>query len=1698
MTAWSDANGGNPWQIAAAAGASNIDPQSAVAVGNAAAAGGGGIMESVGMSQGMAQYGAMMRTATALGQMSGAQQQALWGRYSPDAQTMLKQVGYQPPKDIAQAAGPHAGGIAGFLDDVQHGVAHYIGHDVLAVGAHDVGHIATDALNALGSPLRAVQHVIRAGDALNAIGLQRGGVSLEQQYHSSGVGSGSDIGHELGALFSPSAWAQAWRQTDVGEHNFDAPTLAHVQDTLDPLRFQVAKALASVPKGSDNTAAVDQLVQSFPTAQRPQVLQLATQDGQVQHAVQTLQLAKKSLGTVVLGTGFMENHPALGSKISGALDLVGDTTLDPTLIGGKALKAVELAKWGITEARAAQYALHDTNGMRAMIEDVAQRPAYQRWENQVLDTIHNQGYAALAQKFRILGEHGAATLAANNVTDAEGLRSVLSDANGLRNVLLTGGAARMVSQVPMIPHLSVLGAGRLAVAGKINSWVDHTLDSGKNIANLAEKVTGQASDEASATAKTLGADTAKAVPGDVPLARGDLTGSTAEKIAADKAGTLPTTVEEAAGASSKYAQALHDATAQAVRGGKEALPRVIRQMTRYTARKGYVSLRPEHLNESAAELNRVLKTSMTTHDANMVTDLFTKADDPGLRYRIAKAGVAQMVEAAGVPAIGGNAMRDRAMQLIEKVHHPEMYALDDQDALGGVRSAITEDQLAHRIWVPRFADVRAAVKTQGFLAQHGMPVHDWLDRGMKVWRAGVLYRTGTFVRMSLDEGADAVLRDGVKGYLASRLTRRMARAGAGADIRAAQRTYDSAYAAHQTALAATEGSKSAAKIKAAEDAKGAYDQAKFALDAAKGRVVDTGYHQGIVAKTLDTLASHVPDEVMEHVQSASDLAGAVYGHAAYRAYKTLEPGITRDFWMNSAKTYYDYVYKDHLAEDISAVHNHAGGTYDEASQIQKMLSEGTHGKPIRFKMGGPWKEATPSDPTWRLKYHAALSGMAQSKLAQSVLSDISKSKETQIRNVVKLIESPEFANERAMFARAHAMSDGRTLADGVTQDQIHRDWARKVVGRVNGLVRSAGEGRKQGPVLQDLVNEMIETGHPSMETLDAIPHTALPAKVYGPDMVAVHKIESVIAAGWDKFGRIVNMQARDPAALHSFTKGLARTQPYAEALMGKGKPADELAAHMAADLTRNEIKDYIHSPEIRTQFEAIHRVAMPFLFAQHQFLQRWGRLALTNPAAMRKIQLTTNGLRASGIIHRDQNGNDYFYYPGSQYVTKYLSSVLSAIGIHASLPIEVPFTGQMKYIVPGINDPITPSVGPTVAIPMKELATMFPELQGPENTMLGQGSGGGFLQQIAPVTLTRLVTAMTGTPNSKGEFASAAMQAIQLAGAHGIEPPVGSQPGDPAWQNYMNTINNWTRTLMFTKAVLGFGLPSTPSAHFDVNGLSAEFTKYLGSGVDYNTAISQFLAAYGEKATPYTIAKSTSQGGGTMPATAAAGGFLNANKEFAGEYPRAMGWFVPRTVGTGPFNNAVYQQQMLEGLRVEKTPEQFLEDVNNAPAASTYYNVYDQVQQSLQQYAHDPGMKTQINQEYDQWKQLFLSVNPNFAATLTSSAAKVRREQTVRELENALSSPLLPQGPQTDHVRSLVQGFAEYMNNYAALSGKSGSAYTAQRTSMKAQFETAATAYAAANPDVSDLWNLVLRPEVSDTMAGLVGNYGSAVLLGAA
>jgi hypothetical protein len=450
------------------------------------------------------------------------------------------------------------------------------------------------------------------------------------------------------------------------------------------------------------------------------------------------------------------------------------------------------------------------------------------------------------------------------------------------------------------------------------------------------------------------------------------------------------------------------------------------------------------------------------------------------------------------------------------------------------------------------------------------------------------------------------------------------------------------------------------------------------------------------------------------------------------------------------------------------------------------------------------------------------------------------------------------------------------------------------------------------------------------------------------------------------------------------------------------------------------------------------------------------------------------GLQNSGFITKDSQGNQVFTYPGSEYATSLVARALTPFHLGAFLPIAVPWTGQVNQLAPGWTNPTTPSVGPTVAIPLKALTGIFPELQPTEQSLLQEGASTSWWDQILPTALNRVILAVSGSMNTPSEFTSSAVHAVQLlyATGHGLPENASSTQK----QQFLDRWTQWTRSLFFTKAILGFVVPATPTANFDTKGLSPRLTQLL-SELPYNEAITEFIRENPD-ATPYTVFASQSAGDvPNLPSTKSAQKFMSANQAFVEDHPLAAGWFMPRTLGNQPFDSAVYREQIAYGMRAEKLPANYLDDLTKAKAADVYYASENNYYTAYNQLTSS-ATKTQMRGAWDNWQANFLAQNPTFANYLTDGGAAVKRADTIREINSVLDTNQAPLGAQTDHIRTVMEAFNNYEQAYASLDGNYSTQATQQRASIQQGIQAWAQQYTSDHTDVKDLWNTLLVPEL--------------------
>jgi hypothetical protein len=828
------------------------------------------------------------------------------------------------------------------------------------------------------------------------------------------------------------------------------------------------------------------------------------------------------------------------------------------------------------------------------------------------------------------------------------------------------------------------------------------------------------------------------------------------------------------------------------------------------------------------------------------------------------------------------------------------------------------------------------------------------------------------------------------------------------------------------------------------------------------------------AAVVDTLTSHVPDDALSQIDGPRAFFSQVVGNNTRVAMRNVEGRLSGDRYVKAGEQLYDGGYaSEAFANHVSAIHGDAGGYLDGPQTARTISHGGSAMKRVDFIPTGEYRTYTKAEPLhlqmWRKNLQEIQSSGVYREAANTIGSDATQ----RIQDVADYIDSPAFAKIRTMSTRSNFLRDGSQVGADATPRAASVDWAQAVISHVDSVLLDP-----DGNPIGDLHNQVLAGKIPTTDQLRMIPQPLRPTGVHGPEVLAVpySRLNSLMTKGMDEMvGRPMDWMVRQPMFVHAMADARDAAEQVMRPLLGNSPMADQTLTDLAVDRALKATVPYIHDPSVRSQFSEITRNLMPFWFAQEQFMKRWAKTFVHSPEAIREAQLTMGGLRHSGFIHKDAQGNDYFVYPATGIVQNLLTNTIGRItGKDITLPLMPTFSGQVRFATPGLERLGLPSFGPFVAMPVSALSRRFPELAGLEQGVLGQrGAGHSFWEQITPTTVQRLVHVITDNPENPGQMHSAYLQAVQYLEAAGQGLPANA--GTDQTEQWLSRVKSWSRILMLNRALYGFSAPASPDVQMDPNHLHEDFRNLLDTEPTYGDAVKEFMKLHPD-ATPYTVFQTKAKGDAPLPATADAFRFMTDNNAFLKKYKTAAGFFIPQKSADPNFSQEAYREQMDMGLRNSRTGMEFFREMKYQEAADAYYKYRDQRDQLLAQAKYDPARKQQINQGWSDWEQQYLADHPIFRDIKDSGVNQVTRMDTIDELHQALADPAVPSSPQVDLLRNMVNVYDDLQVRLGALKGQTSSYAAQQRKDLKTVYETWAKQYVNDYPEVRGLFERVYAP----------------------
>lgn len=692
--------------------------------------------------------------------------------------------------------------------------------------------------------------------------------------------------------------------------------------------------------------------------------------------------------------------------------------------------------------------------------------------------------------------------------------------------------------------------------------------------------------------------------------------------------------------------------------------------------------------------------------------------------------------------------------------------------------------------------------------------------------------------------------------------------------------------------------------------------------------------------------------------------------------------------------------------------------------------------------------------------------------------------------------------------------DRFSLYDTGASTQVH---AERVVQATKNLV-----AKRNGDINDDLLNKIRfrnEKGDMVVSTKDlriedmpgkANPDLA-PEWVSGPTLVPISDNDnfaaSLVDKGWDYMGEANARFSREPLVIDSMIqiRKEMRATGFEKRIMDqftKDVPAEKLAiaqanakAHIvsiAEDMAKERVLAFVDNPAVRSQLAMSARNFARFYRATEDFYRRIYRTVKYNPEALTRASLTYEGVAHSGFVQTDDNGEQYFFYPGLTPVYKVMNGVMKAFGVPTAfqVPMPVEFGGKLKMITPSMNpDSLFPTfAGPLASVPMKMVFNVVPQLKSLEETFLGAyGEDQPMINAVLPGHVNRILAALNKDERNS-QYASAFRKAATYleASGHGLKPQIDPEtgleipPSPSELAAYQERIQSATISVLAVRALFGFIAPASPQLT-----LKSDLSKWVRDNerTSYKQVFNQLINQYGsiDKAMeewirlfpdemPYTISESDNTSVLAARSVDKSVGWIQENEGLLKKYREGGVFLMPRE---GDFNFDAYKLLYKSGLKQNKTLQDFLREIQTAKDEQEYYTQRDNFELQLSNTYSDVA-KRQLRDQFAVWKEQFLGARPMLQEELGKGAeSKIRRIRAYADLRNMLNDKEVTASPKTKAILTqMSQAFDAYQN---ARDSVYGNTETAQgyKELLQMNIKTQLQQLAQGNPNAQAAYDIL-------------------------
>jgi hypothetical protein len=557
---------------------------------------------------------------------------------------------------------------------------------------------------------------------------------------------------------------------------------------------------------------------------------------------------------------------------------------------------------------------------------------------------------------------------------------------------------------------------------------------------------------------------------------------------------------------------------------------------------------------------------------------------------------------------------------------------------------------------------------------------------------------------------------------------------------------------------------------------------------------------------------------------------------------------------------------------------------------------------------------------WLLELNNTV-GKRNGEFGNIVLWNAGKKPEIVINKLVQYIEGKgnDIAKRFAIFADEGAEGLARQIYLDATYPL--RDYAGRLNMDLVSAIRNKGGMDKFG------IDDLLKLDKPYARPESILGREIVPLKSATAEQI----IYRVMNSGYGWMGKQIALLDREPITLGNyfmFRKQLVGTQEATKkSLMANGlseEGADSIARfsthETAMNLARNRTLGFVDNGDVRTNLAYSLRTMGRYYRATEDFYRRLGRVAKYEKRAIVRLAIVNQTFEDSGFIHKDDRGQMYFTYPGDDLFSEAILRTLSLAGITHYTPVPVNFGGYVKMLTPSL-DPESWKPGlsnPFISLSldaMTNLPYIGEYLTGVERTLTGiRNPDIPAWEKASPANLKRVINFWGGsTENTESRFSSA-VSAIKLLVSTNNGPTTSSDL-DSFYQN----VSTQARNVDAVKLVMGQGTPASIQA-FDNVGIpkelinagvfnwDSEFQKIMkkfdGDKDALSKSLVQFAKLYPSKLA-YTNFGTKTTTYASFRKTIEAENFVRKNQSLIKEHADAGSFFIPVS-GTADINSYSY------------------------------------------------------------------------------------------------------------------------------------------------------------------------------------------------